>query len=336
MNTHLKTCLAVLIVLFVSSVPSYAQKAGLKFSEPGWDFGKREQTDTVSKVIQVTNTGARTVHVKKIELTCGCIEAKLDKMTIGPGESVKLNLRLVATRGEGAIKRFVIIHSDDPFAREVKLPMTGFIRPIWTLDVKGRLLDFGEVKNGASTTKRVTLTVRPEYKIDIVDVIAQTSGGDVSVKRTPFKNERGYGWYLDITLSGQLPTGDFEGITRVETDFSAFRFRGFRLVARIITTTEVSPKVLRPGVLKPGTTWTGEILVTKKLGAGMRVASAFCKDPRVKLDVETIEEGKRYRIKVALTPGPKDTELRGTIAILVDEPGSQNFEVKFRARVQGE
>ncbi len=329
----MKTALTSILFLFVC-LPAVDAQSFLKFSEPGWDFGKRDQTQDASKVIQVTNNGTRAVHVKKIELTCGCIEATLDKMVIQPKETVNLNLHLIAKRGEGEVKKFVIIHSDDPYTPQAKLPMTGFIQPIWWLSLKGLVLDFGEVENGSSTTKRVSVMVRPGTKLELVDVLFDPSDGQIKIKKTPFKNKDGvHGWHLDVALGGRLSTGDFEGIVRIETDYAPFRFRGFRVMGRVVTATEVSPQVLRLPTLKVGETWTGEIVVTKKRGTGMRVATVFCKDPRVSLKSEVIKEGQSSRVAVSITPKAGDKEIRGVIQIGIDEPGYHMFEVKYRGRV---
>lgn len=323
------------LLLGLSFTGSLYAQSFLKFSEPGWDFGKREQTDTATKVIKVTNRGSRTVRVKKIELTCGCVQAKLGKMVLSPGDTTDLTLNLFATRGEGEIKKYVILHSDDPYVPKAKLAMTGFIRPIWTLDVKGRILEFGEVKNGESATKRVTLRIRPEFKIDLVEILAQPMGKQIEIKQTPFKEEDGhYGWHLDVTLSGALSNGDFEGVVRVETDFAKFRFRGFRILAHVVSTTAITPKVLRMGTVKAGTTWTGEIQLMKATGTGLKLISATSKDPRTKLTSEVIEAGKHIKVKVAITPDAKDLDVRGTILVEIDEPGYKSFEVKYRGRVQ--
>ena len=160
-------------------------------------------------------------------------------------------------------------------------------------------------------------------------------GKQIQIKRTPFKEKDGhYGWYLDVTLSPTLSNGDFEGVVRVETDFPKFRFRGFRILARIVSTTEISAKTLRIGSIRAGQSWTGEIELKKSHGSGMRITSATSKDPRVKLTPEVIEVGKHAKVKVTITPIAKDREVRGTILIVIDEPGYRNFEVKYRARVQ--
>ncbi len=335
----MKTCLpchvVLVLVLLVASSPATAQQF-LHYSAEGWNFGHRDQIEEATHVIKVTNRGPRAVTINRVELTCGCVKASFGRKVIAPGETVPLNLRLFANRGEGEIKKYVIVHSNDPGAPVKKLVMTGFIQPIWSLDVKGRLLDFGDIRNGEPTTRRVTLRVRPGFKVKLVDVLYQPTGGLVDVKTSPFREKDGhYGWYLDVTLKEKVGNGDFEGIVRVETDFAKFPFRGFRLKARVRTTTEVSPGVVRCGVLKPGEVWKGTVTLHKTVGEGLRVAAVDCGDSRMKVKSQVVRKGKTWRLLLTLTPRPGDREVRGTIRVTVDEPGWHLFEIKYRARIKG-
>ena len=100
------TPLFIVLLIVCAVAPDAVAQSFLKYSEPGWDFGKREQTEQDTFVIKVTNEGTRPVRIKKLELTCGCVKAKMAKQIILAGETVDLNLTLHANRGEGDIRKF--------------------------------------------------------------------------------------------------------------------------------------------------------------------------------------------------------------------------------------
>ena len=262
--------------------------------------------------------------------------AKLEKTLLRPGESSTLELKLDATKGEGEIKKFVTLFYKDPRPRELKLPMTGTINPVWSMTVKSLMLDFGKIDGRVPVKKRVTVNVRKGFPVSSLVVRSQPENGCLKFKQTAFKNEDGsHGWHVDFELSAaKLPRGKFEGFVQFETDFAPFKYRAFRIAAQVKSLTRVTPSRMKLPPLQAGKTWTGKLVVEKLAGDGLVFVSATCADPAVKLEQRVGKPGHRFEIKVTVNAAAGRREIRSEIVILVDEPGSTYFRVPIYGRIE--
>ncbi len=310
------------------------QRPALVVEDGGWDFGRVDHSVELEKTLVLRNRTRRPIIIKEVTQTCGCIQASIDHKEIAGGASAKLVLKLIAARGEGEIKKHVIIRSNDPFQPELKLPMTGHIDPVWWPDLDGHLIDFGKVKNGDTVTKTFRVRVREGFELNKVEALVHPAGGCLSLERTEVKDEDGRrAWDFKLTLGGRMETGSFDGMIRIDTDFAPRPFRGYRIIAEIVSSTEVTPASLNLGRLERGKTWTGRIEVLKTLGDGLTIPSAHCEDPRVKLEKVEVEKGKRFEIKVRIDPGAEAEVLRGEIILVLEEPGQRVVKIPYRGRV---
>ncbi|MCB9833886.1 MAG: DUF1573 domain-containing protein [Planctomycetes bacterium] len=320
-----------LVVLLLGPLVA-AQKPSLVGPE-SWDFGRVDQDVRRDHEIVLRNPSRRPINIRGLRATCGCIEASLDVMALPPGGEARLTLRLIAARGEGEIKKFVIIDSDDPARPQLRIAITGHIEPIWWVDVEGYTIDFGKVRNGDSVTRTIRLRVKPGHELKKVEALVHPTGS-LQVSRKECEDEAGRPfWEFELRLGGRLENGSFEGMVRFGTDFAPLPYRGFRVVAEIVSSVVCRPERLDLEGLALGKTWTGRIEFEKTLGGGLTVGSFYCADPRVSLKLVTLDEGRRYALAVEIRPREGDQALAGAIEIRLDEPGQRVLKVPFEGSV---
>ncbi|MEE9393882.1 MAG: DUF1573 domain-containing protein [Planctomycetota bacterium] len=318
------------LLLLTLCATAAAQNPVLELSESGWDFGERIQGEFDQKVITISNTGQETLVIKKVEVTCGCISVDMPIKVIAVGESADLTLKLDTRRGEGEIKKFVILHSNDPKGSKLKMPMTGTIQTIWNIST--HIINLGEVKNGAPFKTSFKVTVRKGYKIKLLNIL--TNSGFLLTEPKRFKNEDGsYGWDVTVTLSDKIQTGYFEDLIAVQTDDKVIPQRAMRAVGTILSSTKMSPKKLNFGVLIPGKKKTLTVRLEKEQGTGLEVVETNCSDKMISTEIIVIEEGKIYEVKVTVNPAADQRELRGRLHITVEEPGGVVLNVDFYGRI---
>ncbi|MCA9321873.1 MAG: DUF1573 domain-containing protein [Planctomycetes bacterium] len=306
----------------------------IEASAPGWDFGVRNQGGKDTHSIALKNVGKAELVIKKVSTTCGCVQPSLPENTrIAAGESATLMLELDTNRGEGEIKKFVIVESNDPIQPKLMLEMTGTIHPAWCFD--GHTLHFGPVPNGQPTSKTMRLRVRADCEVAIKQILAHPEDR-LKVTPKPYRLENGeHGWDLEVALVGKMEAGYFEGVVFVTTDYEERSSRGFRVGAEITSSSQVTPQRLAFGILEPGATKTIALELRKAHGDGLRVADVVCKDERITSKVTPIEDGVAYRIDVTLTAREGDEDLRGQIEIGIDEPGWVVHKIDYYAKVSG-
>jgi len=104
------------IILFLTSTLISAQLVGPKINtlEKEFDFGKIEEGSIVSHEFVVTNTGDSELYLIKINSTCGCTVAKLEKEKLQPGETTKIKVTFNSNSRSGKQKKYITIFNNDP------------------------------------------------------------------------------------------------------------------------------------------------------------------------------------------------------------------------------
>lgn len=307
-----------------------AQKPALEFSDPGWDFGRRIQGAVDSKTIEITNNSQRTVKIK-ISKTCGCIETKARQMTIEAGDTADLYIGLDTKRGEGEIKKFVLLETDDPAQRLYNLPMTGFIETVWNLSSTDINLDKLRRKPGTIASFEISFREGAKTKITMI----MSHAGRFDAKQVPIEKGKDGRRRIrvDLALVKGAETGHFEDVILVGSDDKDIPQRMVRLSGQLLTSTTVTPNQLAFGLLKPDVDKSLTLKVVKSDGDGMRVVEVVCENPHIKTEVKEVTKGKVWEVKVTARPKAGQRDLRGTLRIRIDEPGEIVHKVNFYGRV---
>lgn len=92
-----------------------------------FDFGSIYEGEKAQHEFTVSNMGKSNLIIRKIETTCGCTTARLDKRVVKPGESVKLNLVFRSPGKQGKQNKIVTIYSNDPVGSIKEITVKGQI-----------------------------------------------------------------------------------------------------------------------------------------------------------------------------------------------------------------
>lgn len=111
----------------------------------------------------------------------------------------------------GPIADYVVVHTDHPKQKEVRLPISGFIRPIFA--VTPPTADFGERE--LSEPFKASLHVKNFATEEIPLTKVETNVQGLQAELTPLKEGREYAVLL--TLKPEMPKGDFRGKLRIYT-----------------------------------------------------------------------------------------------------------------------
>ncbi|MEZ6195645.1 MAG: DUF1573 domain-containing protein [Planctomycetota bacterium] len=318
------------LVAATLAVPGLAQgKPSLELSSPGWDFGERLQGEVEHKAITIKNVGRRKITAK-VTKTCGCIGTTQRTLEIEPGTSVDLQLELDTKRGEGEIKKFVLLETDDPVQRLYSLPMTGVIHQIWSISTYSITLD--RIHRGPDVVGHFDIRVRKGHDVKITGILSSTNLIATEMKELP--QEDGSKLYrVELRLEDKIETGYFEDVIVVTSDDKDFPQRAARVSGEILTSTTVSPDSLAFGLLKPGVKKTMKLTVSKPSGDGLRIVEVTCEDDFISTAFHEKEKGRVWEIEVTIDPKEGQKDVRGTIRINYSEPGQVITKVNYYGRV---
>ena len=96
----------------------------------------------------------------------------------------------------------------------------------------------------------------------------------------------------------------------------------------------VKPTYLSLGVLNKNETTVKTIILDAGENTSFKVLNVVSTEPEVKAELETVKEGKSYRIKVSPVEGYTQDLLKGEILIKTDNKNQEKIKVKFFGRVR--
>lgn len=112
----------------------------------------------------------------------------------------------------GALRDFLLIETNHPKQKELRLAITGFVRPL--LSVTPIVAEFGAVNlTAASQDLSLVLVNFGEAAIEITGVTASVPGVESKIKAI----DDGHRWEVKITLTGKMPKGRIDATLKIET-----------------------------------------------------------------------------------------------------------------------
>lgn len=79
-----------------------------------FDFGRVLPQRTLRKEFRLRNLGDETLVIERISRSCRCTEAVADVLSLDPGASTPLRVKLETRNASGRIEARVLLSSNDP------------------------------------------------------------------------------------------------------------------------------------------------------------------------------------------------------------------------------
>ena len=112
----------------------------------------------------------------------------------------------------GALRDFLVVETNHPKQKELRLAITGFVRPL--LSVTPAVADFGALELTAATQDLSLVLINfGEAAIEIRGVTASVPGVEAKIKPI----EAGRRWEVKLTLTGKMPKGRTDATLTIET-----------------------------------------------------------------------------------------------------------------------
>lgn len=140
-------------------------------------------------------------------------EAKTEeRVPEGKGREWRVEMTLSNDAQVGALSDFVTIHTSHPKQKMVKIPISGFVRPV--IAVTPPIADFGQIELKEPLRKVFNVRNFATEPIKITAIEGGVQG--VDLKLEPLEEGREY--QVRVTLNTTLPKGAFSGTVVLKTD----------------------------------------------------------------------------------------------------------------------
>ena len=163
------------------------------------DLGNISDDIKSKATFTIKNTGNADLVIIDAKPTCGCTVANLTSKKIAPGKTATLEAVYDSHNGNGQIRKFVNIKSNDPKAETVTLQITATVTPKPAPDVAFSIYNVMGLQMAKGGKETRTVKVMSNGKLNLVIDGVSTSSG-ISAKFGNVDVPAGQNVKTDITL----------------------------------------------------------------------------------------------------------------------------------------
>ena len=278
------------------------------------DFGIVAADSDALHRFELQNIYEEDIHIASVSSSCNCTIASVEKHDLKTYEKGAILARFNTSAFRGQKQATLTVRIDRPYYAEVQLIVRGNIRG--NVAFEPGSVQFGDVKQGTKSEKRINVVHRGNSNWQITDVKTTFDMNQIKVGLNERLRQSGQVQYeMIVQLQENVPAGYVQGELFVETN-EGQNFR-YPLVfnGRVVPTLELSPAVLTLGPMAPGEVVEKKILL--KADTPFRVTSIQCSDDC--LVIETPDEPKKlHMMTVKYTAGDSAGEHQHEAQIQTD------------------
>ncbi len=197
-----------------------AERPALAFDQYLVNLGPTEPSQQVFARFSFTNASDRTVEIKELKPSCGCLNPRLAKRIYGPGEPGEFSLRVQTANEQPGPKTYYckIIYDDGkPREADVTFKLT---LPEKTVIVRPKALAFYQF-NDQPTYRDIVVTDFRMRKLQLTGVECSTKFANVALGDPGFDPD-GNRLHKIIVLVQKVPPGRHRGLITIHTDDPKF------------------------------------------------------------------------------------------------------------------
>ncbi|MGR3179373.1 MAG: DUF1573 domain-containing protein [Candidatus Anammoxibacter sp.] len=269
----------------------------LFFEEPIYNFGKVYKNEDVEHLFVFQNRGTKELKIEKIKASCGCIVVETSPRNVPPKMSGIIYAILRSGQDTGSITKSIRIYSNDPDTPVYSLKMSGEI--IEDITINSRHIKFGYVPKGEKAQVEVEIQPRPEFDLEIKDVISSNPVVSIKYKKDELENK----YIIEATLKEDTMIGVLTGNIYILTNSE----RQSRLIisfsGEVLGDIQLYPTHIYFGVIKKGSE---------------HVKSAFLTLLKERIKVEKIEVQPGFLVSEIITEPEKDIDKERDIILSSD------------------
>lgn len=248
-----RVCLALIVgACCAASAPAQQQQlswAEQMFDQRNIDFGVVARgSDAVARV-KITNKWNRTIHIADVRTTCGCSAGKPSKSSLESLEEGYIEVTMDTKKFTRRKDSNVIITFDTPWAAEVRIPITAYIRTDVVFDPGS--VNFGSVDYGKEETRTIKLQYAGRNDWQIKEIKSRSE----SILAKAVETARGNGridYDIVVTLAPNTPPSAIREQLTVVTDDLNSPHVPLLVEATVEADVVVTPAIVSLGVMKPG------------------------------------------------------------------------------------
>jgi hypothetical protein len=168
---------------------------------------------------QLWSLDGKPMRITKVETPYDFVEAKFrearpeELQKDGGAQQWKVETRISPQAPVGPLTGFITVHLDHPSQKMVKLPLHGFVRPMFA--VTPTEADWGELEMGSAGYEN-SLHVKNFAEETIKLTAAETTVAGITAEVEEVEPGRIY--FVKLNYAKDMPKGPFSGVVRIKTE----------------------------------------------------------------------------------------------------------------------
>ena len=315
--------------------------ATISFKETSYHVGEIWEGDKATHTFSFTNTGNAVLHIKKVKTSCGCTAAVLSSKEIEPGQTGEIKATFNTRRYRGEQSKTIYVSSNDPQHSTVQLKLQVTVKS--AAHFSPRNLQFGEITLGEKASRVIKLVPDSEaIRITEISVHPDLFQARVLEDEEPGLNQAGEKSEkelsrpvsIEVSLSPEAPIGRHNGTLTVKIDHPRVPSLTARIFVQVKGHVRFSPRMLFFNEDARKQQIVKKIGVEKQDGKELKILSVESSASWCKVELITIDPGRKFDILVSRKPDLEPGRYQGEIIIRTDSPGQEEIKIPVRANVK--
>lgn len=305
--------------------------------EPIKDMGTVAKGEKIIHDFQIRNDGDAPLEITNVRPACGCTVAEYDKV-IAPGKVGKVHAEIDTVTFNGAIAKGVSVFTNDPATPEMELTVRAKVEPY--IAVKPGYARYitvqGEPQEG---TIAQTVWVPDGTAMEITKVESPWPFLDVKYReakpeeRVTDPTAKGKQWRVEMTLSNNAKVGALSDYITVHTNHPKQKVVQIPVSGFVRPVVAATPQSMDFGQVDLKEPKKRSLNVRNFATEPIKITGVEQTVKGVEAQVEPLEDGREYQVRVTLTPGMPKGPFNGKLTIKTDSPKAPMIEVDLKGIV---
>ena len=253
----------------------------------------------------------------------------LSEKVVPPNGEGEIKVTYNSGKRKGSQSKTVSVQTNDPENLKISLKVKGIVKE--AVVCQPDRLNFGKIVQGDTQTRQITVTAGEDEKAKVksVESLSEYLETDLS------KNPEGEGYIVDVTLSPKAPRGRLTGQLKINTDNEHAKVITVTVNANITGEIVFTPDRVTL-IIQKGEEFEGTPLnVHKERKGAFTITKIDCDLEHVTTQIQTVEQGRRYKVQLNATDRVDIGRQSGTITLHTDSADDPEVKVPLTLIVRG-
>jgi hypothetical protein len=299
------------------ATPPTGDQPKIVVKEMEFDAGKVIKGDQIKHEFIVENQGKATLEITKVQPACGCTVASYDQK-IEPGKTGKISTTVATAGFSGPIHKTISVATNDTLMANFQLAIKAEVKSILNVEPSENQ-QFGLVFKGQTMEKEFSIKSDDGSPFQINSIQAEDINLKYEIKPAADKKSATF----KVILPADHPVGPITGRFTLSTTHPKVPTLNLNVFGTIRDPLTVYPTEISFSGLNKA--WIDEhpddaslnktITLSYDQAPELEIKSATSNLKELEVTTQTLEEKKRFSIKVALKPPLKVGDFTGEVKI---------------------